>query len=754
LRHLRHLTRRHHVAILAIWSVLVLVSIPFAVHETDRLTTSDLEVRSSQSDRADRTMSRHFPQVSPEGVALLVEGGPTATPANYLAALARLQDSVSAGTEMSLSPVAQRRMENIKPGVRQRFILPLVVHATHRQTVDDAIAMFKKLKPEAAQSGPVQVRFLGNSAQLAVLHDFTEKSAEDGEILAFPLVLIALIVVFGSITAALFPVVLGISSALLTGAIVYGLSRHLALSVFTVNVASMLGIGFAIDYSLFMLVRYREEIARGVDRTRAREIMLDTSGRAVVFAGGTVLLSLVSLFLINNVILRSLAGGAMIVVFMSVIVSVVVLPAMLSLFGDRIAVGRVGGMFIGERLRRRGGSSRRSKQETKRDEDGFWRGWVEKVTSRPFLSLVLSGSLLIAMSIPVLSIKLGEDTLHQLPRDSRTRQAAEVAARLQGPDAESPVVVAASYARRQEALAAQEVMRSAQGIAEHDPEVARVTAPQLSADGLAYELMATLRHAPESAAAVSAVYRLRRELRARVRDPHRALTVGGTTATSVDATDDISHNLWKVIAGVLLLSYVCLLVVLRSVILPIKTIVTNLLVIGAATGVLVMVFQWGWLDGVLGLERIGQVGYVIPPLIFAVVYGLSMDYELFLVTRIQERYRQTGDNRRAVQEGTISSARAISCAAFLMVLIFAAFVVTSASEIQEIGVGAGVAIAIDATLGRLVLLPASMTLLGKWNWWMPRALSRSGRALDLASAERHAQISPDRAASESGGDRA
>jgi RND superfamily putative drug exporter len=266
-------------------------------------------------------------------------------------------------------------------------------------------------------------------------------------------------------------------------------------------------------------------------------------------------------------------------------------------------------------------------------------------------------------------------------------------------------------------------MATAQRIVEHDPEVVSVVAPQLSTDRRAYEMTATLRDAPESPVAVSSIYRMRRELRAGLNDPHRAVAIGGTTATSADATDDISHNLWKVIVGVLLLSYVCLLIVLRSAIVPIKAIIMNLLTIGAATGVLVMVFQWGWLDGLLGIEPIGQVGFDIPPLVFAVVYGLSMDYELFLVTRIQERYRRTGDNRSAVAEGVLSSARAISCAALFMVLIFATFVATNATEVQEIGIGAGVAIAIDATLGRLVLLPATMTLLGDWNWWMPHPLT-------------------------------
>jgi RND superfamily putative drug exporter len=200
--------------------------------------------------------------------------------------------------------------------------------------------------------------------------------------------------------------------------------------------------------------------------------------------------------------------------------------------------------------------------------------------------------------------------------------------------------------------------------------------------------------------------------------------VGGNTATQVDFGDTVNGSMWKIVLFVLGMSYLVLLVLLRSVILPLKAVVMNLLSVGAAYGVLVAVFQWGWVDGLLGFESSGYIDTITPPLVLAVVFGLSMDYEVFLLSRIRERHTATGDTRRAVAEGLATSARTITSAALIMVAVFAVFVGTGVPSIKQLGLGSAVAIAVDATLVRLVLVPAAMELLGKWNWWMPRRLER------------------------------
>ncbi len=316
----------------------------------------------------------------------------------------------------------------------------------------------------------------------------------------------------------------------------------------------------------------------------------------------------------------------------------------------------------------------------------------------------------------------------------------EIAGRLQGPDADSPVLVTAAYSSYRAARANRESMLRAREILTADGEVRSVTPLLSSPDKHAYALMATLRHDPESSSAISAVDRLRRVLPRQMDAAEQAaLAVGGTTATVIDAAEEISGNLWKVIVAVLVLSYLSLFVVLKSAILPLKAVVMNLLSVGAAMGVVVMIFQLGWLSSLFGTESLGHVEIYVPPLVFAVVYGLSMDYEVFLLTRIQERYLATGHNRSAIAEGVSSSARTISCAALIMVLVFTAFIATSEPIVQEIGVGTAVAVAVDATVTRLVLLPATMVLLGKWNWWIPSVFAKLGRdrkAPSRALAER------------------
>jgi uncharacterized membrane protein YdfJ with MMPL/SSD domain len=711
------LTGRRRIVIVVAWAIVVLAAIPFAQRQGERLTSGGFEVPDSQSERAAQVMAKYFPAVTVEGVALLVEGGPTATPIDYLQALKQVQNDMPAGAGVSLTALTQSAAVGAHVS-----IIPIQVHTGVRETIDDATAVFKKLKPERVQRGPVTVRFIGWPVQVAVVHELSEHDAKRSESLAFPLVLLVLVVIFGSLTAALLPVALGLSSVVLTGAAIYGLSHQLLLSVFVVNIASMLGIGVAIDYSLFMLVRYREEIARGADRERARATMLATSGRTIALAGGTVVLSLVSLFLIKNTILRSMAGGAMVVVAISVLVAIVVLPALIAVLGERL-VGRP--RLLVAMTERLGFDGR----------PAFWDRWVAGVVKRPVASAVLSCALLLGLSAPVLAIKLGTDSLRQLPRDSKTREATEIAAQLQGPDAESPVLVTAAYRSARAARADRNSLVRMREILAGNSEVASVTPLMTSADGRAYALMATLHHDPESNFAIAAVERLRRELPTEASATGRAaLAVGGTTATVVDAGSEIAGNLWKVIVAVLILSYVSLFAVLKSAILPLKAVVMNLLSVGAAMGVLVMIFQLGWLSSVLGVESLGHIQTYVPPLVFAVVYGLSMDYEVFLLTRIQERYRLTADNRRAVAQGVSSSARTISCAALIMVVVFAAFIATSVPVVQEIGVGAAVAVAIDATLTRLVLLPATMVLLGRWNWWVPHVPIRVNRAPRMPQA--------------------
>jgi RND superfamily putative drug exporter len=458
--------------------------------------------------------------------------------------------------------------------------------------------------------------------------------------------------------------------------------------------ASMLGIGVAVDYSLFILARYREERAAGLDAEEARAVAMRTSGMAVAFSGLTVIVALAGLFLVDANVIRSMAIGAIVVVAVSVIASATLLPALIAVLGDRVVrPGRVIG-----RLRRRN-----------RGPSTFWERWTATLMKRPLPFAIGATAVMLVIASPALSMVLGIGALNQFPKDFETRVAFDLAAKVGGPGALGPVQVIVPGDA--EAFAAQ---------VKGYPNVAGVEVDNRL-------VVITPGTGPESKETEALVRR--------IQDAHPDALVGGPAAQNRDLVDLINGSLWKVGLFVVVLSFLVLLLVLRSVLLPIKAVLMNMLSVAAAFGVLVVVFQWGWFDGFGGYQSLGYVQAVTPPLLLAVVFGLSMDYEVFMLSRIKERYRATGDNRTAVAQGLAASAKTISSAAVIMVAVFAIFAGTGVPQVKEIGVGLAVAIALDATIVRLILVPTTMELMGDANWWLPRWLDRRLPELDFESSE-------------------
>jgi len=340
------------------------------------------------------------------------------------------------------------------------------------------------------------------------------------------------------------------------------------------------------------------------------------------------------------------------------------------------------------------------------------------VMTRPWAAIAFSGGILLFLATPLLSLETGTDAIEQFPKGSDVRVGNELAAAQSGGGAD-PVQIVASFRGEpdREAVA---------GFAAELGEQRGVTAvapPVYGGESALVE--ARTAAAGDSEAARALVERLRESFApASALAAAATVDVGGETARTEDARAQIYGSIWKIVGFVLALSFLVLMAMLRSLLLPLKAVLMNLLSIGAAFGVLVAIFQWGWLDSVLGFESLGALDTINVPLIFAIVFGLSMDYEVFLMSRIRERYLEHGDNERAVAEGLASSARTISSAALIMSSVFAVFVLTGVPSIKELGLGAAVAIALDATLVRLILVPAAMKLMGEWNWWMPSWLDR------------------------------
>jgi RND superfamily putative drug exporter len=482
--------------------------------------------------------------------------------------------------------------------------------------------------------------------------------------------------------------------------------------------ASMIGIGVAIDYSLFILARYREERRDGRDCDAARSEALATSGLAVAFSGLAVIVSLAGLWMVDNQALRSMALGAMTVVAVSILTATTLLPALIAMLGDRTMPGGIVARVL--RFIKHGVFRRPQRTAGAGAEGpGFWDRWARRVMARPVLAVTGSAAVLLLLASPVLSMDTGTTALQQFPKDSDVRVGNELVSKQLGGGAD-PIQVVASFPGAADRAA---VAEFAAELGEQ-PGISAVAAPVYAGGSVLVEATST---APsDSEAARALVDRLREStVPASGLAAVASVDVGGETARTDDVRAQISGSFWKIVGFVLALSFIVLMVMLRSLLLPLKAVLMNLLSIGAAFGVLVAVFQWGWLDSVLGFESLGALDTINVPLIFAIVFGLSMDYEVFLMSRIRERYLIHGDNERAVAEGLASSARTISSAALIMSSVFAVFVLTGVPSIKELGLGCAVAIALDATLVRLILVPAAMKLMGRWNWWMPSWLDRA-----------------------------
>src|SRR4051794_20401053 len=712
-------TRRHGRLVALAWLLLLVAAIPFAARQTEHLTSGGFEVPGSGSAAVERGLTA-FDDAQRAQLAVVLARKPGSDAAGVEAAIDRVREGASKVDHVALSPAAAQaaiRHADAAPVT----VLPLQIGGTQNDAADAASDLRKELDigGKGATVENVELHLVGQQALWAGMQDLAKEDLASAEKVGFPIVLLILLAVFGSFAAAALPLALGFASVAITGAVIFFLSQATDMSVFVTNIASMIGIGVAVDYSLFVLARYREEIGAGASREEARRTAMRTSGIAVAFSGVTVMVALAGLFLIDAATIRSMAMGAIIVVAVSVLAATTLLPVLMSMFGRRAySRGRVailsGLVFRGLRnMRRRAGSTHPSRQRAP-----FWERWAQGVMRHPVIAAGLSAAVLLTLAIPALSLQFGDGALRQFPAGNETRVGAELAAKATGPGASGPaqVLVTAEHGN----VDVHAVERYAAKLGD-DPEAAAVKKPVVSRDGRAAVIAITPRHDPESPAARALVSRLRADSGA---VPGAHVEVGGSTAQVEDFKDLVSGSMWKILLFVLAFSYLVLLVLLRSVLLPLKAVLVNLLSVAAAYGVLVAVFQWGWADSLLGFHHLGYVNTLTPPFLLAIVFGLSMDYEVFLLTRIRERYDATGDTRRAVGEGLAGSARTISSAALIMVSVFAVFAFTGVPSVKEIGVGLAVAIALDATLVRLVLVPAVMELMGRWNWWLPAPLAR------------------------------
>ena len=703
--------------VLAAWVLIVVLALPFASKQTEHLTGGGFDVPGSQSMKVSEAVQEDFGSQA-DGIAVVLKAAPGATAAERDAAVARVREEVATLDDVVLPPATAAQARRQLQGT-DVVLVPLRSDLSSDELIDPAKTLREDLDPGDAAGG-VTPYLVGQPTIWAGMQEISKEDLAKAESSGFPIVALILLVVFGSLAAAALPLALGFVSVLVTGALIYFISLQMNMSVFVTNMASMIGIGVAVDYSLFILARYREEREAGREKGDARARSLSTSGLAVTFSGLAVIISLAGLWMVDNQALRSMALGAMTVVAVSILTATTLLPALIAMLGDRVLpggiVGRVAAFF------RRRFYRRRTAEQQAAEHNRFWRAWTARVMARPWTAVIGVSAVLLFLASPLLSMETGTEALSQFPKDSDVRVGNELASDQLGGGTD-PVQVVAAFDGAPGAAGKAAVASFRRELAA-TPGVAAVGAPAFAGDEAM--IQATPAAGSESDAAMTLVDRLRDTVVPGSALAQRAeVNVGGETARSHDVRDQIGGSMWKIVLFVLALSFVVLMVMLRSLLLPLKAVLMNLLSISAAFGILVAIFQWGWLDGFLGFESQGAIDTINVPLIFAVVFGLSMDYEVFLMSRIRERYMAHGENERAVAEGLSSSARTISSAALIMSSVFFVFVLTGVPSIKEMGLGSAIAIALDATLVRLILVPAAMKLMGRWNWWMPSWLDRA-----------------------------
>jgi uncharacterized membrane protein YdfJ with MMPL/SSD domain len=727
------LGRRRRWVLLA-WIAVVAVALPIASHQTDHLTGGGFDVPGTQSKAVSDSLEKDFSEKT-GGIAVLLQAEEGAGQAARVAAVDRVRHAVAGLDKVTLPPATAHQAE-VALRRTGTAMLPLHSEKSSDRQIDSAADLREDLDPGTAISG-VTTYLAGQPTIWAGMQELSKKDLAKAEAGGFPIVAIILLIVFGSLAAAVLPLVLGFVSVMVTGALIYFISQQVETSVFVTNMASMIGIGVAIDYSLFILARYREERARGREPDAARAEALSTSGLAVAFSGLAVIVSLAGLWMVDNQALRSMALGAMTVVAVSILTAVTLLPALIAMLGDRVLPGGIVAKVLtwirrpfqgksaapGRRSESLSISGSSGSRESREGGGGFWVRWTARVMAHPWRAVIGVSAVLLTLAIPLLSIETGTQAIKQFPRDSDVRIGNELASKQLGGGTD-PVQMVASFDSAGQARKDNAAIAGFTRTIESTPGVSAVAPPAFS--GSSVLVQATPSAPSESDATIALVERLREDVvPATALADVASVDVGGETARSQDARAQVSGSMWKIVLFVLALSYLVLMVMLRSLLLPLKAVLMNLLSIGAAFGVLVAIFQWGWFDSLLGFENQGALDTINVPLIFAIVFGLSMDYEVFLMSRIREHYLEHGDNERAVAEGLSTSARTISSAALIMTSVFAVFVLTGVPSIKELGLGCAVAIALDATLVRLILVPAAMKLLGGWNWWMPSWLDRA-----------------------------
>lgn len=622
-------------------------------------------------------------------------------------------------------------------GIRSPYLLPPGFATSSDETIAFASVQFDVQGPEVPKSTIDSMKEFaaeadGEDLQVelgGVVIQFIEQtdSAKDsgGGLL---LAAVILLLTFGSVVAMGLPILTALF-ALGTGLALITLSlTFVDIPFFVTSMASMIGLGVGIDYALFIVTRYRQGLHAGLTPEEATVTSINTSGRAVVFAGMIVIISLLGMFLMGLPFVRGLAAATAMVVLLTIIASVTLLPAMLGFAGHAIDRLHIPGIRKDESAHR----------------ESRWFRWSRFVQRHPWLGAFVGLAVLLTLSVPSLSLRLGSADAGNDPTSMTTRRSYDLLSQGFGPGRNGPLLLAATLPGTGNTTDEAEDLRVMNELAQDIGQVTNVdrvlpVIPNQKRD--AAVLIVYPKTSPQDEATEQLIKRLRNEvIPAALEGSEVEVHVGGVTALFADMGNHLSKRLPLFIGAVIALSFLLLMVVFRSILVPLKAAIMNMLSISAAYGIVVAVFQWGWGKDLIGIDRVGPIESFAPMMMFAILFGLSMDYEVFLLSRVREEWLRTHNNDVSVADGLATTAKVITAAAAIMVSVFLSFVLGDNRVIKLFGLGLACAIFIDATVVRMLLVPSTMELLGPANWWIPKWLDRILPTLSIESENEPLEI--------------
>ena len=703
---------RHRRAVLAAWLVAVAALIGVAVglgsSFSDNYASPALPAQQAQN-----LLAAKFPAQAGASVDVVLQSAQPLSSAQDAASVGRLVSALRPLPHVSsvTSPLAAGARDQLSANGKTGFAVV---------TFDTTDALLPG--PAVTDVINTALRFARPSLKVAVggtpADNVVTAAPGASEGIGITAAVIIMLVAFGSVVAAGLPLLIALIGVGMGFGIVFAASHVLTVPTYGPDLMAMIGLGVGIDYALLIVTRYRQELADGRTPLAATETALSTAGRSVLFAGGTVVIALLGLLAVDLPFMDGLATGTVLAVLMVLAGAVTLLPAMLGFAGHAIDRLRLPGLAI-----RHGGPAGQGQR-------GFWYRWSRTVQRRPWTCAIAALAVLVTLAVPLFSMRQAFSDAGNDPVTLTTRQAYDILSDGFGPGFNGPLVIAARLPGPSAAGTLDGLAARIRGTA----DVASVTPPELDPAGDAGVLIVYPATSPQAAATADLVTTLREHvIPAATAGTGVTAYVGGETAAGVDTASYLAARLPWVIGIVIFLAFILLTVAFRSILVPLKAALMNVLSIGAAYGVIVAVYQWGWLSPVFDVSRPGPIDPWIPLMMFAIVFGLSMDYEVFLVSRIQERWLASHDNSTAVAEGLAATARVITAAAAIMVCVFGSFVINDPLRVLNVfGLGLAFAVFIDATVVRMVLVPSIMELLGNANWWLPGFLRRALPKVDAA----------------------